>query len=172
LLSQYLSQKRIPKLVVVAADLGFAKKARDFAASLNAPVAFVEKRRRRNNTSSLTIIGNVKGKNALIVDDEVDQGTTLAGAAALLRQRGALDVYAAFVHATFSGAAVSRLVEAKFAEIVCTDTEPTVYREDVCAVLPNLTVLSVGPYLAKIIGAVHSGLSVGKTVDDARFTAP
>jgi ribose-phosphate pyrophosphokinase len=84
LLSRYFAEKKIPDLVVVAADLGFAKKARNFAEALGVPVAFVEKRRRGPQTEGLTVIGDVQGCNALIVDDEVDRGTTISDAAHIL----------------------------------------------------------------------------------------
>ncbi|MGI5917097.1 MAG: ribose-phosphate diphosphokinase [Anaerolineae bacterium] len=160
LLSRYFVQKNIPDLVVVAADLGFAKKARNFAEALHAPVAFVEKRRSGDETESLSVIGDVKGKNVLIVDDEVDRGTTLIGAACILREQGARDVYACFVHPTFSDNAEERLARADLREIVCTDTEPIHHKER----LPNLTVIHLGPWLANIIAAVHRGHSVGNTL--------
>jgi len=162
LLTRYFMLKKIPNLVVVAADLGFAKKARNFALALGAPVAFAEKRRDGPETQLLGIIGDVKGKDAILVDDEVDQGTTIADAAKGLREAGARDVYACFVHATFSDGAMQRLAEADFREIVFTDTE-RIHQE---RLLPNMTVISVGDYLARIIEAVHWGLSVGQTVSE------
>lgn len=162
LLTRHIEKIVTSDLVVVAADLGFAKRARNFAQWLHAPVAFVEKRRRKDMTQSLTIIGDVKGKHALIVDDEVDRATTLAGAAHLLRAAGAKDVYASFVHPTFSEGAVDRLVEAKFDHIVCTDTQP-ISQEDL-EKLPNLKVIHLGPWLASVIDSVHRGRSVGDTL--------
>jgi len=125
-------------------------------------VAFAEKRRDGPETQLLGIIGDVKGKDAILVDDEVDQGTTIADAAKGLREAGARDVYACFVHATFSDGAMQRLAEADFREIVFTDTE-RIHQEKL---LPNMTVISVGDYLARIIEAVHWGLSVGQTVSE------
>ncbi len=165
LLSEHFRRKSIPNLVVVAADLGFAKKARNFAETLKAPVAFVEKRRHGCSTESLTVIGDVRGCNALVVDDEVDRGTTMSGAARILREAGARDVYACFVHATFSGGAKERMRNAGFQEIVCTDTEPIT--ED--KMLPNLTVIRLGPWLAHIINAVHRGISVGRTLREYEY---
>lgn len=162
LLTEYFRRLAIPDLVVVGADLGFAKKARNFAAALNAPVAFVEKRREGTDTYSLTVIGDVRGRNVLVVDDEVDRGTTMAGAAYILREAGARDVYACFVHATFSAGAAECLSRAGFAEIVCTDTEPITPANR----LPNMRVIHLGPWLASIIDAVHRGLSVGKTIGE------
>ncbi|GAG23916.1 unnamed protein product, partial [marine sediment metagenome] len=102
LLSLYFQRKRIPNLVVVASDLGFAKKARNIAEALHAPVAFVEKRRTQGRSESLTIIGDVEGKNALMVDDEVLTGGTIVDGARMLREAGAQKLYACFVHATFA----------------------------------------------------------------------
>jgi len=160
LLTEYFRRLAIPNLAVVAADLGFAKKARNFAQALNAPVAFVEKRRDGADTHSLTVIGDVRGCNVLLVDDEVDQGTTMAGAAHILREAGARDVYACFVHATFSSSAAQCLANAGFAEIVCTNTQPITPEKQ----LPNMRVIHLGPWMASIIDAVHRGLSVGKTI--------
>lgn len=162
LLSRYFREKCIPDLVVVAADLGFAKKARNFAETLRAPVAFVEKRRSGSATESVTVIGDVRGANVLIVDDEVDRGGTLAGAARIVREAGAKDIYACFVHATFSDGAAERLAQAGFTEIVCTNTEPIT--ED--KMLPNLKVIHLGQWLGDVIGAVHRGRSVGRTLSE------
>lgn len=162
LLTRYFVQKSIPNLVVVAADLGFAKKARNFAEALHAPVAFVEKRRTGPDTQSLTVIGDVAGANVLIVDDEVDRGGTISGAACTLREAGARDVYACFVHATFSDGAAQRLAEAGFKEIVCTNSQPITEAKR----LPNMTVIHLGHWLATIIDAAHRGRSVGRTLSE------
>ncbi|NLG29384.1 MAG: ribose-phosphate diphosphokinase [Chloroflexi bacterium] len=158
LLSAYIAGLNIPNLVVVAADLGFAKKARNFAEALHAPVAFVEKRRKGTETDSLTVIGDVRDCNVVIVDDEVDVGGTMLGAAQILRQSGAKDIYASFVHPTFSRGAVENLASAGFAQLVCTNTEPI--PPGTRAKLPNLRVLHLGEWLGNIIGAVHRGQSV------------
>ena len=144
LLTEYFRRLAIPNLVVVAADLGFAKKARNFAEALDAPVAFVEKRREGTDTHSLTVIGDVRGRNALIVDDEVDRGTTTAGAAHILREAGARDVYASFVHATFSAGAVECLAKANLKQIVCTNTEPIPPE----SAFPNCTSFHRRPWIA------------------------
>jgi ribose-phosphate pyrophosphokinase len=160
LICRHIQLKKIPNLVVVAADLGFAKKARNIAETLDAPVAFVEKRRDGGSTECISLIGEVRGMNALIVDDEVDRGGTIAGASRILREEGACDIYAAFVHATFSDGAIQRLIEANLKEIICTNTEPM----DPAKLLPNITVISVGTLIAQVINAVHTGLSVGETL--------
>ncbi len=162
LLSNYFAKKRIPNLVVVAADLGFAKKARNFAQKLGVPVAFIEKRRNGKEVESLAVIGEVKNRNILIVDDEVDRGSTMLGASKILRRAGARDIYCCFVHPTFSDDAVQNLANADFKEIVCTNTEPIPPEKR----LPNLTIIHLGPWMAKVIDAVHRGLSVGRTLSE------
>ncbi len=162
LLSRYFLEKRIPDLVVVAADLGFAKKARNIAQALDAPVAFVEKRRTGTSTESLAVIGDVAGCNVLIVDDEVDRGGTMAGASRILREAGAKDVYASFVHASFSEGAAERMAEGNFTEIVCTNSTPITPAKR----LPNMKVIHLGHWLASIIESVHRGRSVGRTLSE------
>jgi ribose-phosphate pyrophosphokinase len=160
LLCEYFRQQAIPDLVVVAADLGFAKKARNIAESLGVRVAFVEKRREEGQAHSLTVIGEVDGKNVLMVDDEVDQGTTLCGGARLVMQGGAKSVRACFVHATFSRNAVANLAAVGFDEIVCTNTQPIPEAKR----LPNMRIIHLGPWLGRVIDAVHRGSSVGGTL--------
>ena len=126
ILSDYLIEKQIPDAVVVAADLGFAKKARNFARRLDLPLAFVEKRRIGNDpkAQALTIIGEVKDKNVILVDDEVDTAGTLIEAVELVKQNGARQVYTVCTHATLSPPAVERLRAAPIEEFICTDTVP------------------------------------------------
>jgi ribose-phosphate pyrophosphokinase len=162
LLSAYIAGLKIPNLVVVAADLGFAKKARNLAEELHAPVAFVEKRRQGRKTDSLAVIGDVRERNVLIVDDEVDVGGTMCGAAGILHKAGALDIHGCFVHPTFSGPAVTNLGKAEFKGLVCTNTEPITTA--VRARLPNLRVIHLGDWLGRMIGAVHRGESVAAAI--------
>ncbi len=166
LIGEYFQQKKIPNLTVVAADLGFAKEARYFAEGLDVPVAFVEKRRTGSRTQSLTVIGDVKDRNVVLIDDEVNQGTTIAGGAKKLYEAGAQDVYACFVHPTFVQETIERLEKANFKEIVFTNTEcvPEEY------MLPNMKVLHLGDWLAAVIDAVHRGFSVGETLRQYRPT--
>ncbi|MBC7254611.1 MAG: ribose-phosphate diphosphokinase [Chloroflexi bacterium] len=160
LLCRYFVRKAIPDLVVVAADLGFAKKARNVAEVLNVPVAFIEKRRMGAEAHDISVIGEVRGKNVLIVDDECDQGTTMCEGARIVREAGAKDVYACFVHPTFSRNAVQNLAAAGFKEIVCTNTQPIPPEKR----LPNMHIIHLGPWMARVINAVHQGESVGATL--------
>jgi ribose-phosphate pyrophosphokinase len=149
--------------VVVAADLGFAKKGRNFAASIDAPIAFVEKRRSGDDARpvALTLIGNVEGRDVIVVDDEVDTGGSLAQAVELVKARGARAVYAVFVHPVFSDPAVERLAALNLANIITTDTVP-IPAEKRARLGAQLTILSVAPLLGEVIRRAHEGRSVGQ----------
>src|SRR5204862_8332450 len=110
--------------VVVAGDLGFAKRARNFADMIGASVAFVEKRRLGNNSRSeqLGVIGEVRGKSAIVIDDEIDTAGSIVGAAEIVHRAGARSVYAACTHALLTGPAVARLRNSPIQEIIVTDT--------------------------------------------------
>ncbi len=165
-LTDYLVEKNIPDAVVVSADLGYAKKARNFARRLDVPLAFVEKRRIGNDpkAQAVTVIGDVQDKNAIIVDDEVDTAGTLTEAVHLLKRNGACKIYTVCTHATLSHPAVERLSDAPIEEFICTDTVPISPEKK----FPNLTVLSVAPLLAEIIARTHEGRSVGEYLHDTQ----
>ena len=153
--------------VVVAVDLGFAKKGRNFAADLDTPIAFIEKRRAANNAKAeaLTLIGNVKNCDVIIVDDEVDTGGSVTQAIHLVKDLGARDVYLAFVHALFSRNAAQRLAALPIKKIITTDTIPIpaeklVYLED------KITILSVAELLGEVIRRAHEGRSVGEMFNE------
>lgn len=166
ILTDFLAQKKIPDAVVVSADLGFAKKARNFARRLDTPLAFVEKRRIGNDpkAQALTVIGDVQDKNAIIVDDEVDTAGTLTEAVRLIKRSGARQVYTVCTHATLSNPAVERLRDAPIEEFICTDTVPIPAEKK----LPNMTILSVAPLLAETIARTHEGRSVGEYLHDTQ----
>jgi ribose-phosphate pyrophosphokinase len=160
LLSDYIRQKQIPDLVVVATDLGFAKQGRNWAAELKTPLAFVEKRRVDNaeRPEALALIGDVAGKNVLLVDDEVNTAGSIVNAVNVVRKAGAKDVYFAFSHAFLSGKAFQRFEELGLKEIIFTNTLPVPVEKR----LPNMTVLSVAPLLSEVILRAHEGRSVGE----------
>jgi ribose-phosphate pyrophosphokinase len=165
LLRDYVTGMELIDPVVVAADLGFAKRARNFADMIGASVAFVEKRRLGNNSrsESLGVIGDVRGKSAVVIDDEIDTAGSIVGAAEIVKQAGARVVYAAGTHALLTANAVERLRNAPIEELIVTDTvaQPLNKR------LPNMTVLSVSLLLGEAISRIHTGESVG-----ALFGAP
>ncbi len=150
--------------VIVTADLGFAKKGRNFAAKLSAPMAFIEKRRTGNDASAeaMTVIGDVKGKDVIIVDDEVDTGGSVVQAVNIVRDHGARNIYLSFVHPVLSDPATERLKALDLKEIVTTNTIPIPPRK----ALDNMTVLSVAPLLGEVIRRAHEGRSVGEMFNE------
>jgi len=158
--ARYFASKKLDNFTIVSADEGFAKKARNLADHLNAPLAIVEKRRLGNNgvTEAMGIIGNVSGTNVLIVDDEIDTAGSLTQAIRVVREHGALDVYCCATHGIFSGPALDRLREASVKEIVVTDSIPSPDEGR----LPNLTILSVSELFAGTISRIHDGRSVSE----------
>ncbi|MGD1997064.1 MAG: ribose-phosphate pyrophosphokinase [Anaerolineae bacterium] len=159
ILSDYLREKKLDDAVVVAADLGFAKKARNLAEELDLPLAMVEKRRVAQNTEALTLVGDVEGQDVIIVDDEVDTGGTVVSAVNIAKERGARDIYLCFAHAVLSPPAAEQLRELNvIKEIITTNSVPIPPEKQ----LPGLTVLSVAPLLGEVIRRVHQGRSVGE----------
>lgn len=153
--------------VVVAADLGFAKKGRNFAASLDAPIAFVEKRRSGDDArpAALTLIGDVDGRDVIVIDDEIDTGRSISQAVKLVKEKGAQDIYAICVHPIFSNRAEDRLAELPLKTILTTDTVPI--PEDKRKKLGDrLQVLSVAPLLGEVIRRAHEGRSVGEMFNE------
>ncbi len=169
ILVEYVN-KLLPELkdpVVAAADLGFAKKGRNFAAEINAPIAFVEKRRSLDGTRpvALTLIGNVAGRDVIVVDDEVDTAGSVCQAVELVKEQGARNVYLLFVHPIFSNSAVERLAALPVTEIITTDTVP-IPAEKMALLGDKLSVLSVAPLLGEVIRRAHEGRSVGEMFNE------
>jgi ribose-phosphate pyrophosphokinase len=153
--------------VVVAADLGFAKKGRNFAASLDAPIAVVEKRRSGDDArpAALTLIGDVDGRDVIVIDDEIDTGRSISEAVKLVKEKGAQDIYAICVHPIFSNGAEDRLAELPLKTILTTDTVP-IPEEKRKKLGDRLQVLSVAPLLGEVIRRAHEGRSVGEMFNE------
>lgn len=151
------------KPVVVATDLGFAKRGRNYAHALDIPIAFIEKRRIGNEAKAeaLTLIGNVKDRDVLIVDDEVDTGGSVAQAVHAVKENGARDVYLAFIHPVFSGDATARLAALPIKHIITTDTIP-IPPQKLKLLEGRITILSIAPMLGEVIQRAHQGRSVGE----------
>jgi ribose-phosphate pyrophosphokinase len=164
ILSNYFAKKKkkLHDPVIVTADLGFAKKGRNFAASLGCSMAFIEKRRKGNRslTEVLTVVGDVDNHDVIIVDDEIDTGGTIHQAVDTVKEYGARDVYLSFVHPILSGAATERLAGLPVREFVTTDTVP-IPDEKRALLGGRLTVLSVASLLGEVILRTHQGKSVG-----------
>ncbi|HEY5901929.1 MAG TPA: ribose-phosphate diphosphokinase [Anaerolineales bacterium] len=153
--------------VTVAVDLGFAKKARNFAADMGTPIAFIEKRRSGNDDKpeALTLIGEVAGRDVIIVDDEVDTGGSIAQAIDVVKQHGARDIYVVFVHAILSGDASQRLAALPIKQIVTTDSVP-IPADKMAHLKDRITVLTVAELLGEVIKRAHEGRSVGEMFNE------
>jgi ribose-phosphate pyrophosphokinase len=170
ILCEYVLENLRPYLrdpVVVTVDLGYAKKGRDFAARIDAPIAFVEKRRVANDAraEALTIIGDVKGRDVVLVDDEIDTGRSIAQAVNLIKENGAQRIYVACVHPIFSGDAVQRMAALPVTEYITTDSVP-VSPEKKEAFGNRLTILTVANLLGEVIRRAHEGRSVGQMFNE------
>ena len=160
LLANYFKNKRLDSnLVVVATDIGIAKRARDLAAMLQAPLALMEKRRMGNadQTETLNVIGDVEGKVALTVDDEIDTAGSLANTVDALLERGATEVFACATHPVFSGPAIKTIAASAIKEVVVIDTIPVSPEKK----LDKITVLPIASLLGEAIHRIHTGLSIG-----------
>jgi ribose-phosphate pyrophosphokinase len=167
LLVEHLKTRDLSQATVVAADLGGAKRARNFAEELGVPLALVEKRRSQTGTGAskarpLNLIGEIEGRDAIIYDDEIDTAGTVTEAANFLRSAGARRILIVATHAVLSDPATERLRSAAIEEIIVTNTVPIPDRK----LLPNMTVLSVGPLLGEVIRRIHYGISVGEMFNE------
>lgn len=156
----YFKTISMPALTIVSPDAGGVERARAFAKRLNAPLAIIDKRREEANVAEVMhIIGDVHGRNCIIVDDLIDTaGTLVKGAEALLDQ-GAKSVSACATHAVLSGPAVSRIEESKIKEVVVTNSIPLKEEAQACS---RIRTLSVAPLLARAIQSIHEGGSISK----------
>ncbi len=158
ILSNYFKHKHLEDLVVVT-DLGFAKRARAFAELLEAPLAVIEKRRIGNldRAELMNVIGEVRGRRAVIVDDEIDTGGTLIEIVRALEREGVSEIYACASHGVLSDPAVERIRDSSLREVVVTDSIPLPPSKRI----PKLTTLSVAPLIGEAIKRIHRGESVG-----------
>src|SRR5260221_7545601 len=158
LLSNYFIHKHLTDLVVVT-DLGFAKRARTFAELLDAPLAIIEKRRIGNldRAELMNVIGDVRGKRAVIVDDEIDTAGTLTETVHALEREGVDEIYACATHGILSDPAIDRIEASSLRELVLTDTVPLPAAKR----LPRITTLSIAPLIGEAIKRIHRGESVG-----------
>jgi len=158
MLSNYIRQKGTENLAVVT-DLGFAKRARTFAELLDAPLAIVEKRREGNDDHAevINVIGDVKGKRVIIVDDEIDTAGTLTETVRAIEKAGAIEVTACATHGVFSGSAIERINASSVREVIITDSIPM----PVGVSSPKIKRLSSAPLFGEAIKRIHLGESVG-----------
>jgi ribose-phosphate pyrophosphokinase len=157
-LTEYIKSLKLLNIVLVSPDAGGVERTRNFAKRLNASLAIIDKRRERPNESDvMNIIGDIKGKDAFIIDDMIDTGGTLIKAATALIQNGAKSVYACCTHAVLSGSAIERINVSDLKKLVVTDTIPT---KEKIENSPKVEVLSV----ADLIGETIYRINVDKSV--------
>ncbi|MBU6427673.1 MAG: ribose-phosphate pyrophosphokinase [Cyanobacteria bacterium REEB65] len=158
-LVQWMKQKQVEDegLIIVSPDVGGVTRARVFAKKLDAPIAIIDKRRPKHNIAEvLHIIGDIKGRTAVIVDDMIDTAGTITEVAKLLIAEGAREVYAAATHAVLSGPAIDRIAASPIKELAVTNSIPLT--PDKC--LPKITQLSIADLLAEAINRIYEDLSV------------
>ena len=160
ILANYIRSLRLSDFTVVATDTGFAKKARNFAEALDAPLAIIEKRRTNNKggVESLGLIGSVAGRNAVIVDDEIGTGSSMAQAAKVVLDNGGRDIYATAVHGVLSGPAIQTIEQSPIKQLVITDTIPLPPEKRT----PRIAQCSVAELFAGAIARIHEGRSVSE----------
>ncbi|MEX0780957.1 MAG: ribose-phosphate pyrophosphokinase [Balneolales bacterium] len=157
----YFKNNPIDDLVVVAPDVGALKMARSYSKRLNAGLAFVDKRRPSQNIAEvMNIIGEVKNKNILLVDDLIDTGGTITNAAVALKERGALQIMAASTHPILSGPAYQRINDSPIDRFLVTDTVP------LKKPLDKIVVLSVSGIFAESIRRIYTDDSISTLFDD------
>jgi len=154
----YLVSKNLSDIVVVSPDVGGVARARAFAKKLgDAPLAIIDKRRQAHNVAEvMNVIGDVRGKTAVLVDDMIDTAGTITEGALLLRREGARQVYACATHAVFSPPAIERLSSGVLEEVIVTNTIPMGANK----LFPQLTVLTVANLLGEAIWRIHEDSSV------------
>ena len=163
IIANYFKEKNIDDLVVVSPDHGGTTRARALAQALNAPIAIIDKRRPKPNVAeAMNIIGDVDGKNVVIIDDIVDTAGTLVAGVDLLYKMGAKEVYASCAHGVLSGPAIERLENSRIKEFVCTNT---IAQSEKKAKLEKMTVLSVGPLLGRIIKSIEEHRSISEVLE-------
>lgn len=164
LLARYFKNKMDESWVVVSPDVGSVARARNFAARVNAPIAIVDKRRpKANQIEVMNIIGDVRGKKCLMVDDMIDTAGTICQGAQALADNGATEVYACCTHGVLSGPALERITASPIKELAILDTidMPEAVRNN-----PKIKVLSVAKLFAKAITTVYSDSSLSAIYED------
>ncbi len=159
-LVEYFQNNGIRNATVVSPDAGGVERARFFAKRMDAPLAIVDKRRIDVNVSEVMhLIGDVKGRPALVIDDIIDTAGTLVKTAEALLKEGATEVYAGCTHAILSGPAVERICKSPIKEVIVTDSVPLT---DAAKRVPKIKVLSVAKLLARGIRSIHEETSISE----------
>lgn len=163
LLQNYFKLKKIKDKVVVATDAGSSKKAHKYAESLKCPIALIDKRREGNDENAIatSVIGDVKGKNAIIFDDEVDTAGSVMETVEILKKFGAKDIYVGCTHGILSGPAIQRIKASKVKEFVMTNTVPISRDKRI----DKISVISISELFAEGIKRINEATSLGELFD-------
>lgn len=162
ILAKYINEKKMEDLIVVSPDLGGVTRARDLADRVGAPIAIIEKKRPQPGVAKvMNLIGNVEGKNCIIIDDIVDTSGSLVEGAKALKEFGAKSVMACVTHAVLTDPACERIANSNIKELIVTNTIslPPEHK------LPNITSLSVAPLLGEAIMRIFHDVSVSNLFD-------
>jgi ribose-phosphate pyrophosphokinase len=167
---EHFRRNPVPNAAVVAPDIGALRRARNFAERLcheGVPLAVIEKRRSLDGkgTETLNLIGDVRGKNVILVDDEIDTAGTLVKAIKFIREQGAAEITACATHAVLSEPAVERIRDSVLKELIVSDTI-AITEDKIRRSGDKLKVLPVAPLLANVIQRIHTGRSVGELFNE------
>lgn len=160
LLEEYFAKKNLEDMVIVATDAGSSKKAYKYSQFFKCPIALVDKRREGNDDRAIasTIIGDVKNKNAIIFDDEIDTAGSMMETVKVLKKFGAKNIYAGCTHGVLSGPAIDRIKNSEIKELVITNTIPLSKEKQ----LDKITVLSIAPLFAETIKRINEERPLGE----------
>lgn len=162
ILARYFKEKALEDVVIVSPDHGSVTRARNMAEYLNCPIAIVDKRRPEPNKSEImNIIGNIEGKNCIIIDDMIDTAGTITNAANAIKDLGATAVYACATHPVLSGPAVERIEKSAIEELVLLNTTPIPEEK----IIDKMKFLSVAPIFAEAMTRVFTNGSISKLFD-------
>lgn len=159
IIAQYILDQNVSmeNVVVVSPDAGSVKRSRKLAEYLNVPLAIIDKRRPKDNVAEvMNVIGEVKGKKVIMIDDMIDTGGTIVGAANALEQLGASSIICACTHPILSGPAIERIENSSITKLIATNTISLKPDKKI----EKIVTLSVGPLLAKAVKIIHSGKSI------------
>lgn len=160
ILQEYFKNKNLKDMVVVATDAGSSKKAYKYSKYLGCPIALIDKRRDGNDDKAIAtnVIGDVKGKQAIIFDDEIDTAGSIIETARILESNGAKEIYAGCTHGVLSANAVERINKSPIKELVITNTVPLGDEKNI----DKITVLSIAPLFAETIKRINEGKPLGE----------
>jgi len=163
LLAQYFIDHKLDQPVVVSPDLGSVQRSQKFAERISAPLAIIDRRRTAPSEAEIKhVIGDIQGKQVIMIDDMIDTAGTITQGAAALKELGAAEIYVCCTHAVLSGSAVERLADAPIREVIVTNTIalPESKRID------KIKIISVAPLLAAAINDIHKNLSVSNLFEE------